>query len=396
MGRSILCVSDQEDTLNICKDIFKSYNPKWGICYAENLRSALILFEQNPFDLVVADARMAGNDGLTLLNGIMRSAPLTNRIAIADDRNRQYLKNSLNLVHQWVMADDLKAKLRGAVERVLVVSDICGSQDIKDLLSEIEVIPSIPSLYKEMLQLLNDDEASIHDVGHLIASDIAMTAKVLQLVNSAFFGLCRRIHSAEEAAVFIGIDTLKGLVLSLQAFAALSVDGISDQYVDEMWRHAVTTAAFARSVAMCETKDKELINSAFTAGMLHDIGRLLLMDNMPKKYLRYVECLSRDTEAEIKLERIIFGATHQEIGAYLLNTWGLPNSIVDPVLFHHNPPQRVEGFSPTVAVSVADTLYYDLVGTSGARPRSKSLAYKSEVSDVKSQTWVDACVNVLE
>lgn len=396
MPRSVLCVSDSKEIHKMCRTSFSADADSFDVTYVSSLSEALKVFNSNLFEVVVVDSCMRGNQGLTFLGAIMQNAPFTNRIAITDERTQHYLQNTLHLVHQWVAQREIISGLIDTIEKVLLISDACGSDDIKAFIATVEVIPTIPTIYSDMLDILNDPDASIVDVGRLISSDIAMTAKVLQLVNSAFFGLCRKIYTAEEAAVFIGIETLKGMVLSFQALTALSVQGIPQAYIDEMWQHAVTTAAFARSIAQCETNSRELIDSAFTAGMLHDIGRLLLMDNMPVKYKEYMKMIMNDNSSEVKLERVIFGATHYEVGAYMLKEWGLPNSIVEPVLLHHSSFDVSQGyFSPVTAVIAADCLYYDLVGTGGVRPRSKALPNQGNVSYFKAEKWMKACAKVL-
>lgn len=387
----ILCVTDQESTHKEIQKILRPYVSDWNISYAHNLRSALTWFENEAFDLVVADSRMKSNEGILLLNGIMRSSPHTNRIAITDESSEQYIKNTVELVHQSLRIEDLDQKLLQIIRQAYKLSDICDSQELQEAIDQIEIIPSLPSIYNEMLQILNDEDSSIHDVGRLIAKDIAMTAKILQLVNSAFFGLCRRIRTAEEAAVYIGVDTLKSLVLSYQAFAALSVESIPQAYIDELWKHSVTTASFAKSIAQCETKDKIEINTAFTAGMLHDIGRLLLMDNMPEKYCDLLKCLQKDDIPELRLEQLIFGATHPEIGAYLLRKWGLPNAIVEPILLHHSISQNNSSlniFSPSIAVNAADTLYYELLQVNANKD-------EGQFNDKKGSKWRLACNSIL-
>jgi HD-like signal output (HDOD) protein/CheY-like chemotaxis protein len=390
--RNILCASADMNTLRTLREQLFTTTQFRHVAYAHNLKSALTQFEEHAFDMVIVDTQMPKNEGMTLLNGFMRSAPATNRIAITDERGALYIKNTLDLVHHCILIKDIDIKLLPAVKQAFKLSDICDSEEIREVVDSIEVIPSLPTLYNEMLSMMNDEESSINDMGQLISRDIAMTAKVLQLVNSAFFGLCRHIKSAEEAVVFIGIDTLKSLVLSLQAFSALSVDGIPQQYIDELWRHSITTASFARSIAICETNDRDEINSTFTAAILHDIGRLLLIDNLPEKYTRYIQALQRDDGPAVRLEQLIFGATHQEIGAYLLRKWGLPNCIVDPVLFHHNPPQGITGYSPTLAVSAADALYYELVNPAGKKQTDSTFTIPVRTSI----RWRHVCEAILE
>jgi len=374
-----------------CKAVFEPLSAFWNLAFATSLRTALYWLDNDNYDLVVVDVRMPNREGLTLLNAIMRGTPSVNRVALADETGEQYLKNTIDLVHQSLLVKNIDSHLLPAVKRALTISDICGSDEIRKAVSEIKRLPSLPVIYTELLQLLNDADSSIAKVGQLINKDIAMTAKVLALVNSAFFGLCRRVYSVDEAAVYIGMEPLKTLVLTYQAFAALSVDGIPKHYIEELWKHSVTVASFARCIAAGETNDKNEINMAFTAGMLHDIGRLVLMDNLSERYRRYLECLTHDDIPEMKLETLIFGSTHQQVGAYLLRKWGLPNSIVDPVLFHHDPFKSGREFSPTIAVAVADCLYYDLIGAP-ADVIKRRLPLDLEIfSEVKSRHWKDVC-----
>jgi putative nucleotidyltransferase with HDIG domain len=395
LNRNILCVSDKAEVLTQCKSVFEPLAASWNYTSATSLKSALYWLDNGNFDLVVVDVRMPSREGLALLNAIMRNTPSVNRVALADETGEQYLKNTTDLVHQSLLVSNIHTHLLPTVKRAFAISDICDSDEIRKVVIEIKRLPSLPTIYSELLHLLNDEDSSIIKAGKLISQDIAMTAKVLALVNSAFFGLCRRVYSVEEAAIYIGMDPLKSLVLSYQAFSALTVEGIPAHYIEELWKHSVTVASFARCIASSETNDKNEINMAFTAGMLHDIGRLILMDNLRERYRRYLECLSHDDIPEIKLERLIFGTTHQEVGAFLLRKWGLPNSIVDPVLFHHDPHKCGKSFSPTIAVAVADCVYYDLVGAPPDVIKRRLPLDLDMFSEVKARHWKDVCQKTL-
>jgi HD-like signal output (HDOD) protein/CheY-like chemotaxis protein len=396
LTRSILCVSDKADVQKRCKAVFEPLASFWELSFATSLKTAMYWLDNNNFDLVIVDVRMPNREGLALLNAIMRGTPSVNRVALADETGEQYLKNTTDLVHQSVLVRMIDTHLLPAVKRAFTISDICESDEIRKLVLEIKRLPSLPTIYSELLHILNDDDASVSKVGKLISQDIAMTAKVLALVNSAFFGLCRRVYTVEEAAVYIGMEPLKTLVLSYQAFAALSAEGIPKRYIEELWKHSVTVASFARCIASSETNDKNEINIAFTAGMMHDIGRLVLMDNLTERYRRYLECLTHDDIPEIKLEKLIFGATHQEIGALLLRKWGLPNTIVDPILFHHDPLKSGHDFSPTIAVAVADCMYYDLVGAPQEVIKRRLPLDLDQFSAVKSRHWKDVCQETMK
>jgi HD-like signal output (HDOD) protein len=185
---------------------------------------------------------------------------------------------------------------------------------------------------------------------------MGMSAKVLQLVNSAFFGLSNRVSSPQQAAMLIGIENLKALVLSVQVFSDLG--GHLTRGLGFLWNHSMTTASFAKAIARVEQSSTGVMEDAFTAGLLHDVGRLVLASAFGTEYQ---QVLKRAAEPGVLLARCegdAFGCTHNGVGAYLLGLWGLTDSIVEAVAWHHQPAHaQPAGFSPLIAVHAAD--YYD-------------------------------------
>jgi len=170
-----------------------------------------------------------------------------------------------------------------------------------------------------------------------VCHDVAMAAKVLQIVNSASLGLRRVVYDPVQAVVYIGMEKLKEFILAGHIFNA--VDGSSDlhQFLEKLWRHSFLTGVYARKIAESLGKDKEFCDIAFSAGVLHDVGKIIFAERYLDRYMGMVDKVRRTHEFFSIAERDSFGASHGEIGAYLLNIWGLPAKIVSVIQYHHTP-----------------------------------------------------------
>jgi HD-like signal output (HDOD) protein len=189
--------------------------------------------------------------------------------------------------------------------------------------------------------------------------DMSMTAKMLQLVNSAFFGLRRHVSSPGEAVKLLGLDTIKALVLSMQIFSHFDHQQEGAFALDILWQHSLATSTCAKRIAQEEQQDRQVVDHAFMAGLLHDVGTLILAANLPDLYrAARVQAQAHGTTVW-EAERALLGTTHAEIGAYLLGLWGLPDPIVEALAFHHCPSACPDQhFSPLTAVHIANALVH--------------------------------------
>ena len=195
----------------------------------------------------------------------------------------------------------------------------------------------------------------------MISSDMGMAAKVLQLVNSAFFGLSRQVSSLSQAVNLLGLETIKALVLSAHVFSQFESARLPTHLASHLWNHSLTTGAYARAIARLEDSNQHISDHAFMAGMLHDVGKLVLAINLFDRYSEALGLSQREGVPLVAAELKTLGVTHAEVGAYLLGLWGLPDPIVEAVAFHHYPAEcPAECFIPLTAVHVADILEHDL------------------------------------
>jgi len=190
-----------------------------------------------------------------------------------------------------------------------------------------------------------------------VASDPSMTAKILQLVNSAFFGIARRVSNPTEAVQFLGVGRVRSLVLSLHVFSCFEKVHAKNFSIERVWKHSLATGLVAQKIARMQRVDRAVVDETYVAGMLHDIGKVMLASSMPDEYEKAVNLAASEKLPLVEAEREIFGVTHAQVGAYLLGLWGLPITIVEAIAFHHHPQESaIKAFSPLTAVHAASAL----------------------------------------
>lgn len=228
---------------------------------------------------------------------------------------------------------------------------------VERLISRMDRIPTVPVLYTKVLAELARADASIHFLGRLIAREPAMTAKLLQIANSSFVGLAVPVSDPMEAVLHLGVERTKSTVLLSGVFLPFEKDscpGFSHEY---LWRHSIAVGSFARAITLAETRDSALAEMAYTAGLLHDIGILLLAANLPKAYPPVLQQARRRDIDISAVEFEFFQTTHAEVGAALMGSWGLPEPVLQAIASHHCPGQSEDSrFSVLTAVHVANAV----------------------------------------
>jgi HD-like signal output (HDOD) protein len=208
-----------------------------------------------------------------------------------------------------------------------------------------------------MVQALQDPETDIETIGAIVVKDGAMTAKILKLVNSAFFGLGHKISDPNEAVAYLGTDTIKSLVLFANAFAEyerIKLEGFS---IEALWAHSLVAARAAKMIATHEDAERKLVDEAYVAGLLHDVGKLVFAANLAEDYQKAINLAHEKKIGLSAAEREIFGADHADIGGYILGLWGLPVPVVEAIALHHRPRKVAQKtFSPLTAIHVGNVL----------------------------------------
>jgi putative nucleotidyltransferase with HDIG domain len=354
--KSILFVDDEPKLLDGLKRMLFPYGDRWEMEFASSGAEALRMLAEAKFDVIIADMRMPGMNGAELLNEVAKLYPQMVRMILSGTWERDLRVQAAMVAHQYLSKPCDPEVLKTTLDRAFALREVLVEPALRALIACTVSLPSTPAIYHELMQVLQTPDASAQRIGATLARDMGMTAKVLQMVNSAFFGRRRHITSLEEAVMFLGVDTVKALALSASAFSSFNASRCPRFSIEDLQRHSAAVAALAREIAKSRAVSKPALEDTFVAGLLHDVGRLVLVAHHPDQYDRVLSAVAGNrtlTEAE----REVFGTTHAEVGSYLLWLWGLPDSVVEAVAFHHYPSRSPDGsFGPTAAVHVANVL----------------------------------------
>jgi len=355
MNKRILFVDDESLVLRGLERSLRSMRAEWDIEFADSGPAALATMERHPFDVVITDMRMPGMNGAQLLDQVKRMFPQTVRMILSGQSDKETILRSIGPTHQYLAkpcdVEDLKQKLTHA----FALRDLLSDPRLKEVVSQLHVVPSLPQLYLAITDLVRSPEASITEAGNIIAQDMGMCVKVLQLVNSAFFGLATPVSNPRQAAALIGIDNIKALVLSVHVFSQF--EGLSAD-LSFLWKHSLSAAGCAKAIARQQDAKRALVDDCFTAGLLHDIGKLILVSVYPEESTRIWQDCAQNGDSVLTNEQQALGCTHAAVGAYLLGLWGLPDPIVEAVAWHHRPADApTPKFGPLIATHVAN--YFD-------------------------------------
>ncbi|HEY0455759.1 MAG TPA: response regulator [Verrucomicrobiae bacterium] len=357
---SILFVDDEPTMLEVYRLVFKSLDENWDLQFAGGAQEALALMAKMPFHVIVSDMRMPGMNGAQLLTEVLRLYPRTARIILSGFAEQESVAKCVGAAHQFLLKPCDVMTLRSTLTRVMALDQLLDGDHLKVLVSRMGALPSLPSLYFRIIQELQSPSASLERLGNIVAQDPAMTAKVLQLVNSAFFGFPQKISNPAEAINFLGVNTVRSLALCIHAFSCFDQAKIPEFSFERVWNHSLRVGTFAKKIAQSEAAGQVMLDETFIAGLLHDLGKLMLATHMG---LEYKQAMALRKERNIPIcqaEQEVFGATHAHVGAYLLGLWGLPAPVVEAVALHHQPGLRFDqNFSPLIAVHAADALDHE-------------------------------------
>ncbi len=357
--KTVLFVDDEPNILSGLKRMLRPMRRTMNFEFAEDGPAALEVMAAGKVDVVVSDMRMPGMDGATLLATIQEQYPHAIRIMLTGQADNEAILRTVSVVHQFLAKPADPELLKQVINRATALQDLMADERLKEVVSSIGSLPSLPETYARLQQVLRDPDGSLADAAAVIEQDLAMSAKVLQLVNSAFFGLFRHIESPSRAVNLLGLDTIKSLVLGVGVFTDMKAVSSKSFNVKTLWSHSMATAAFAKQIALQETEDREMIDHAFVAGLLHDVGKLLLFSRMPEEYEQVVRMATEASCSLMEAEHEIFGLSHGDVGGYLIGLWGLPGPVVEAITFHHQLHRYPDpSLGPALIVHVADYISY--------------------------------------
>lgn len=358
----VLFVDDEEAILSGLRRMLRRHAKSWETSFAVGGEAALARLGEEHFDVVVTDMRMPGVDGADVLDAVRDNHPGTVRIVLSGHNEMASTLRTVSLAHQFLTKPCDPEELRAAVDRATRLQDVLTRTELLPMIGGVDALPSPPAVIARLAALLEMPDVDVDQLVDVLSADPAISAKLLQLVNSAFFGVARHVGDIGTAVRYLGIVTVRDLATAVHAFCSMSGSPSVTALIDAIHAHSMRVAEAAQALL----DDEEQAQQAYMAGLLHDVGRLVLAARGGD---RYVEVVARARDAARPLSELeveAFGASHAEVGGQLLSLWGLPQPIVEVVLGHHDPRDLREPLDVGDAVHLAEMLSHARPGADDA------------------------------
>jgi putative nucleotidyltransferase with HDIG domain len=318
----VVFVDDEPQVLQAMRRSLHAMRHDWTMEFVPGGVEALATLAAVSADVIVSDMRMPGMDGWQLLTEVRRLYPQTARLILSGHAEATSIMRAVGIAHQYLAKPCECAAVKEAILQTQTLRHLISSDQLAALVGRVGMLPSAPKAFQDLLACLQQPSASLADAARIIGRDVAMTANVMKMVNSAFFGARQPIVTTDRAVAYLGLDTLGAIVLGHSVFRKSGKAGDTGFGLERLWAHSLQTAMAARVIALKEKYSSAEAEKAFLAGFLHDVGKIVF---------------ATATAAATEDAAAFMEAQHAHVGAYLLGLWGFPNPIVEAVAFHHAP-----------------------------------------------------------
>lgn len=346
MTLKVLFVDDEQNVLQGLRRMMRVVRKDWDMAFAGGGAEALERMAAAPVDVLISDMRMPGMDGAALIAETAKRHPFSLRMVLSGQCEQDATFRLVGTSHQFHCKPCDSERLIAAVRRSVALRDALRDETAQGLVMAAPALPSPPTLRARLDRLLAAGEPPIEPIAELAAADIGLAAKCLQLANSGYFGIGAKVAKPAQAIQLLGSERLGRLIVDYDMIRCQAPDGSQAGAVERIWRRAPACARLARAIAEAEGLAPAAVETAGTAGLLHDAGALLLAAN--------------DREP---------GEQAAAVGAFLAGLWGLPEAIVDAIGLHRAPGR--DGSSPfdaATAVHAARALLDERTAAEDALP----------------------------
>jgi len=372
----VLLVDDEKGILDGLRRMLRRHRDRYEFTFLDSPVQAAALVQESPFDVIITDMRMPEMNGVELLERVRDVCPSCVRIILSGHGELSAIMKSVGPSHQFLSKPCDADTILNSIDRACRMRRVLNRPELLQTLGGIETLPTLPDIYRELVKALQE-EASLREIGEIIARDIALSAKMLQLVNSSYFGLSQEITDPGRAVMLLGGETISTLVLGTKIFEQIPTFKNAEFTAEQLLAHSSHVAVLADRFCRLEETSDVFRSQATTAGFLHDLGLLTLAAYRPKDLADSYAHARKHGCSLAEAEREIFGATHNQISGYLAGLWNFPDAVVEGVLYSNCPSESgnlelaplsmvhaAEAFSRGVRKDrdperVLDTAYYE-------------------------------------
>ena len=351
---SVLFVDDEAAILDALRMRLRPMRTKWDMKFVDSGGLALQALQQAPFDVIVSDVRMSGMQGTRLLKTVSERWPATTRIALSGLVDPSEALQLAPIAHRFLSKPCEASVLEETIERCIALRTLLRSPALLAIAGRIRKLPALRGTYDSLQSAMLRENVTAHEIAALVNKDTVIAAKVMQIVSSAFFRRGRRITNLEQAITYLGFGAIRNLVLSAEVFGLWSDRAAGGRInLQRLQQHALQVVSVSDALA----SNLPIGDEVALAALLHDFGYWVLAHECPRELQRAHEFALAHSVPMRVAETEVIGASHAEIGAYLLGVWGLPESVVEAIAFHHTPERiRQSEFDVLAALAVAQAL----------------------------------------
>lgn len=377
------------------QEMLGAASAEWQFTLTPNGMGALNLLAQEPFDAIIADDALSDIPARELLDLVMQRHPQTLRFLYTPLDSDQARLKLVGVSHQLLSKPSSPQTLQSALRRSFSYHTWLPGDAVVRLVPCLNKLPSPPDIYFQVIKEIQNPYSSAASIGSLVAKDPAVAAKLLQIANSVAFGLHHPISDVRESVMYLGVETTRSIILLAHTFSYFDRFKISFR-PEDLWTHSVRVAQKAQKIARLESASQDVVDQCYTAGLLHDLGKMVLAANLPELYAQGV-AVARMRQVPIHIaEAELFGATHADVGAALLGVWGLAEGILEAVALHHNPARMLNtSFCPLTAVHAAN--FFCEESDPGPLPSAPLDSHYIETLglSLRVEKWRQACLNTI-
>jgi HD-like signal output (HDOD) protein len=330
----ILFVDDELPILKALKRMLRNERHEWESVFASTAAEALEMMRRERFDVIVADMHMVGTDGVVLLAQVQKEFPETGRVMISGYTDPGAVLRAAPVAHQFLTRPCSAETLKTVIKQVLTTQASVSKEAVRSIIGQVGKIPSVPKVYAELVEIMQDQNSSIDRVVRVVEKDAGLTIKVLHMVNTAFFGLPQSTTSLTHAISLLGMTVLRNVILASEIFEVFDIDErrFPDLRSEAIMNHSSAVSRLASRLSPTAAWRDD----AFTGGLLHDFGKLLLAARLSDEYAKVLDDARSTGRSLHDLERDSLGFTHAEVAAYLMELWHLPHGVSQAVALHHS------------------------------------------------------------
>lgn len=349
---NVLFVLKDRSQGNLYSENIPAIDSSWSVNIADNTKDAVDFVRGNDIDVIICDDEVADSKGLDVISSCSHERPGV--LSFLRKSNSPTKEESIALSEKkvFVLPENLEEEgIYSHISRRVLLKSLSENLNLLSVIRKMKKMPTIPQLYHQITRELRKEDGSIEFVAGLISKEPSMATRILKAVNSPAYVLGYEITEVVHALLFLGKEATQAQILADSVFNSYPNQSVAGLNLQEVWKHSINVSAIARRISMSIDSNKKSAEIACTAGVVHDLGKVLMATNLPDHYQQAVNYAKEERVPLVQAEEKVFGTNHAQVAASLMGLWSIPFRILNSVAYHHNPTGTMKK-PPTSAMAL--------------------------------------------